>query len=721
MGNPTQYLSLGGKYPRAEGDGVVNGRFMVCGVNIRHYIEQFRVFIPPGSQKISVEINDWLGQSVIAHHGTPVKSGFGQLPIATSVDLKYLKDADLYFPGYAGTGKVLILDDVFASPYLSELGGWLYVKVDADRYAGPEKYTNAVSITVNAAAYNNWYDNTNWQTDVEDIIEYSMGGTGGLDRNPTEYITLHDAYHEVPLNSEGVLPEKYFFNPNRTNASGYIPQFRGFIPPGTIMVEAFIKDGSDQSGSVWGGRKSVARHILLPDSSPEGDMPSNFKIGDYSTLTEMIDHECWSMVGQIGALNIAKESFSPVLDINRAGWLYVKVGVGEDSQFYDTTFVVMVDPVIFNAWWTTYIKDEAGWNTFIEYVETYIPPVPGISVDRAQITANKYAGTATFEVSNTESAIASVAWTAEVSKGATWLSITSGESGTDAGDINVAFDANTGSAERIGKIRVTSPKKTIEVSVIQSNTETKPDPPPEITPAKKVVNAMASRLSSVSQAKKSIMQMITDLVDVQDAVKAVTSGAAKALISGNPVAKTIAHFMENKIAGSFGSYGITSQLGKLTDMKNAMIKEMDFCKTAISMYNQIDMGVTNLVGLDDLSIIPGFDFETFPEGFPLPAGVPAIKYSPDKDNPMSKHMLKLSSDLRMQNRPDDSTNPTISAIGDTICIDGIVHVYCPLADGGNGYYPVGIQEPTDVCENYPLSHVSTETFKSLCDDTIDPV
>ncbi len=190
---------------------------------------------------------------------------------------------------------------------------------------------------------------------------------------PADYVTLHDAYTRAPEDKE-----YYSFTQNITTSHEYIPQFRAFIPPGTNYVNLIIKDYSDQSGSSWGGRKSVSRHILLPEASPEGDMPSEFIIGDYSTLTELIDHECWTEVNQMSALNIADESFSPpFLDIHRAGWLYAKVS-SEYSTKYDTHFAVRVDTKTYNAWWDKYIKDEAGWNKYIENVETYIDPTTEI-------------------------------------------------------------------------------------------------------------------------------------------------------------------------------------------------------------------------------------------------------------------------------------------------------------------------------------------------------
>jgi hypothetical protein len=66
----------------------------------------------------------------------------------------------------------------------------------------------------------------------------------------------------------------------------------------------------------------------------------------------------------------------------------------------------------------------------------------------------KDAGNTTFNVSNTGTGI--MPWTAAVTSGGDWLSITSGASGTDAGTITCAYKANTGTASRTGTIRVTA-------------------------------------------------------------------------------------------------------------------------------------------------------------------------------------------------------------------------------------------------------------------------
>ncbi len=66
----------------------------------------------------------------------------------------------------------------------------------------------------------------------------------------------------------------------------------------------------------------------------------------------------------------------------------------------------------------------------------------------------KDAGTTTFSVSNTGTG--DMPWTAEVLLGDTWLSITSGASGTNAGTVTCAFAANTGTTVRTGTILLTS-------------------------------------------------------------------------------------------------------------------------------------------------------------------------------------------------------------------------------------------------------------------------
>ena len=85
-------------------------------------------------------------------------------------------------------------------------------------------------------------------------------------------------------------------------------------------------------------------------------------------------------------------------------------------------------------------------------------------------TVTKDAGSTTFSVSNTSTGAGAMPWTAAVTAGGDWLSITSGASGTNAGTITCAYTAYTGTTSRTGTIQVTAPGATgspMEVIVVQ--------------------------------------------------------------------------------------------------------------------------------------------------------------------------------------------------------------------------------------------------------------
>jgi hypothetical protein len=77
-----------------------------------------------------------------------------------------------------------------------------------------------------------------------------------------------------------------------------------------------------------------------------------------------------------------------------------------------------------------------------------------ISVSPASRDVDKDAGATTFSVSNTGTG--TMPWTAEVTPASSWLSITSGASGTNAGTIMCSFTANTSTSARTATIRVTA-------------------------------------------------------------------------------------------------------------------------------------------------------------------------------------------------------------------------------------------------------------------------
>ena len=94
-----------------------------------------------------------------------------------------------------------------------------------------------------------------------------------------------------------------------------------------------------------------------------------------------------------------------------------------------------------------------------------------LSVSPVSRDVAKDAGTTTFNVSNTGTG--TMPWTAAITSSDSWLSITSGSSGTNAGTINCSFTANTSTTARTATILVTatgatgSPK---DVTVTQTPT-----------------------------------------------------------------------------------------------------------------------------------------------------------------------------------------------------------------------------------------------------------
>jgi parallel beta-helix repeat protein len=95
--------------------------------------------------------------------------------------------------------------------------------------------------------------------------------------------------------------------------------------------------------------------------------------------------------------------------------------------------------------------------------------IPSLSVTPINQNVAKGVGTTTFSVSN--NGTGTMPWTAEVTSGGSWLSITSGDSGNNSGTITCAFTANTTTSQRIGTITVTANDaigSPVDVTVTQS-------------------------------------------------------------------------------------------------------------------------------------------------------------------------------------------------------------------------------------------------------------
>ncbi len=94
-----------------------------------------------------------------------------------------------------------------------------------------------------------------------------------------------------------------------------------------------------------------------------------------------------------------------------------------------------------------------------------------LSVTPSSQAVSKDIGTTTFSVSNTGTG--TMPWTAAVTPASSWLSITSGASGADAGTINCGFTENPNTSARTATIRVTAAGATgspVDVTVTQAPT-----------------------------------------------------------------------------------------------------------------------------------------------------------------------------------------------------------------------------------------------------------
>jgi len=136
----------------------------------------------------------------------------------------------------------------------------------------------------------------------------------------------------------------------------------------------------------------------------------------------------------------------------------------------------------YNGHEDSYDKDEAGY--YVRAVRGGNPAaLSHLVVTPTSRNAAAVAGTTSFAVSNNGEG--TMLWTAVVTTGTGWLRITSGASGTNTGTITCAFDANSTTASRTGKIRITaagSIDSPMDVSVVQAASPT-PTPTPTPTPA----------------------------------------------------------------------------------------------------------------------------------------------------------------------------------------------------------------------------------------------
>lgn len=116
---------------------------------------------------------------------------------------------------------------------------------------------------------------------------------------------------------------------------------------------------------------------------------------------------------------------------------------------------------------------------------TTCPPVPAtpvLSVSPDTRNVSQGAGTTTFSVGN--SGGGTMNWSASVTTGASWLQITSGASGVNAGTITLSYSANPSTSARTGTVTVSAPGATgspKSVNVVQAGQPPTANRPPTVS------------------------------------------------------------------------------------------------------------------------------------------------------------------------------------------------------------------------------------------------
>ena len=148
--------------------------------------------------------------------------------------------------------------------------------------------------------------------------------------------------------------------------------------------------------------------------------------------------------------------------------------------FYWSSTTVTVAGYTDDAWGVDFYDGYDGYDGYIrKFYSYYVRAVRGGQIGLSYLVISplsqmvtKDSGSTIFSVSNTGTG--TMPWTAAVTSDSSWLTITSGASGTDTGTITCSFTANTSTSSRTGTIRVTAPGATgspKDVTVTQAPTE----------------------------------------------------------------------------------------------------------------------------------------------------------------------------------------------------------------------------------------------------------
>lgn len=251
--------------------------------------------------------------------------------------------------------------------------------------------------------------------------------------------------------SSCTLPSVFIFSQSMQSSAAWSlanSSSRVYVPPGmTGIIVSFYGHGlASQCGTIakFGSpptKEEVDNFVKIPYDDIKDEDPNKNRV--YSGYTILEYSEKARFVKNAGGVisTTSMEAFTP---LTKGGWLYIIPYGGGGSDTYK--YGGYINTATYKAWYSTAKWDANGDPAeVIDYA---------LSVNPTQQSIPSSSGTAKFSVSNSGSG--DMPWTAAVTSGNSWLSITSGSSGSNTGEITCSYQANTGSASRTATVRVTA-------------------------------------------------------------------------------------------------------------------------------------------------------------------------------------------------------------------------------------------------------------------------
>lgn len=466
-----------------------------------------------------------------------------------------------------------------------------------------------------------------------------------------------------------------------------IPTFKIFVPPGAKAVNLSV---------YLSGQTSQYGFVARLGQPPEGDYGGYFSCMSPDTFItlnsagttqkNLLAGDC---IGRnaAGIMTILNTGFS-VENESQGGWLYVATYRITGSVIRGPSGSIVVTTDTFVDWFRS-----AQWQSNGDPLEGVSAPVTvgPVSISRSKLSfegvkVGEKSSPVSFDLKSISESSTDITVSYPLGFSGDWSGglLSAGESKT----VNVVFSPIT-EQEYSGSIAITAGGKAFSLPVTGngSNSET------ATSDLQKIIQDLTKKLGNVVQSKKNVDKMIESL----QATKAVVTDAAQnETVSSLPAAAAIVDFHVTKLAGSFGTYGIDSQLNSLQSMSTAMDNEKTFYELAIEVYNCLDKGIPIRA---DIPYPPGYDVDA------------SALYNKDMDSPASKYQMQLKADLSLQDRPKDLsvTGPLPYILpenpkkGDLVCLSGVEFI----CDEFGEFFPVGLQEPYEMsCLLFNSTHAS---------------